>query len=61
MNTFLAFAVGGVMLFLIGRSLATVFQFGRTEITPHDRRVAVSIVAVTLTALALIVTVLQLQ
>jgi hypothetical protein len=54
MNTLLAVAVGGILLFVIGRSLFRVWN--STEMNPNDRRAAAGIVVAIL--LAFVATVL---
>lgn len=47
MDTILAFAVGGVLLFIVGRSTYKVWKIGSAEMSAADRRLApVTVVAV---------------
>ena len=61
MNWLLAVAIGGVMLFLIGRSILTVYIPAWAELSSHDRRVALAIVAIIFAAFIAVVVVLQLM
>jgi hypothetical protein len=59
MNMFLALALGGVLLFLVGRSLLTVLTIGQREMTANDRRLALVIVVAVLVAFVVAVLFLQ--
>jgi hypothetical protein len=48
MNTTLAFVVGGVLLFIVGRSTYKVWKMGSAELSAADRRLAPVIVAAVL-------------
>jgi hypothetical protein len=48
MNTFLAVAFAGVLLFLVGRSLLTLFKIGQREMSANDRRMALVVVVAVL-------------
>ena len=56
MNTFFAVAFGGVLLFVIGRTLFTVYKIGQTKMGVNDRRVAsVIVVAIVVASVALVI------
>jgi hypothetical protein len=50
MNTFFAFAIGGVMLVLVCRSMLNVWRLGSVDMSASDRRVARAIVAAVVVA-----------
>jgi len=55
MNAFLAVALGGAMLFLVGCSLVAIYKIGQAEMGAYDRRVALGTVAAILVASAALV------
>jgi hypothetical protein len=57
MNTFVAVAIGGVMLLLIGRSLSKVYN--APEMGAKDRRVALAIALAIFLAFVAIVLILE--
>jgi hypothetical protein len=59
MNTFFAFAVGGVLLFIVGRSTFKIWSLGSAEMTASDRRVAVWAIAAVLVAFVATVVIMQ--